>query len=78
MAQSISPSLICASTSIMAIEELRFTLFFSAGWSALGCFFKPKLIKNAPNEVRTRVSALRGPRPGPLDDGGERQNSTTK
>ena len=22
-----------------------------------------------PNEIRTRVSALKGPRPGPLDDG---------
>ncbi len=32
----------------------------------------------APNEVRTRVLALRGPRPGPLDDGGvaERKHST--
>jgi hypothetical protein len=32
---------------------------------------------SAPNEVRTRVSALRGPRPGPLDNGGgERRNFT--
>ena len=32
----------------------------------------------APNGNRTRVSALRGPRPGPLDDGGlGGQNSTT-
>jgi hypothetical protein len=31
----------------------------------------------APNEVRTRVSALRGLRPGPLDNGGgERRNFT--
>ena len=31
----------------------------------------------APNEVRTRVSALRGPRPRPLDNGGgERRNFT--
>jgi hypothetical protein len=27
-------------------------------------------VTGAPNEVRTRVSALRGPRPGPLDNGG--------
>ena len=26
----------------------------------------------APTEVRTPVLALRGPRPGPLDDGGQR------
>jgi hypothetical protein len=34
--------------------------------------------KDAPKEIRTPVLALRGPRPGPLDDGGlERVNSTT-
>ena len=31
----------------------------------------------APNEVRTRVSALRGPRPGPLDNGGRKRRNFT-
>jgi hypothetical protein len=34
---------------------------------------EPRLVRRevyAPNEVRTRVSALRGLRPGPLDNGG--------
>jgi hypothetical protein len=32
----------------------------------------------APTGVRTPVSALRGPRPGPLDDGGGGEHSTTR
>ena len=31
----------------------------------------PKLPIGAPYGIRTRVSALRGPRPGPLDEGSE-------
>ena len=31
----------------------------------------------APTEIRTLVLALKGLRPGPLDDGGKRRNSTT-
>ena len=30
------------------------------------------LLKSAPKEIRTPVLALRGPRPGPLDDGGRK------
>ena len=32
---------------------------------------------SAPNEVRTRVLALRGPRPGPLDNGGGKRRNFT-
>ena len=31
----------------------------------------------APDEIRTRVLALRGPRPGPLDNGGEQGEHST-
>lgn len=33
-------------------------------------------IENASTEIRTPVLALKGPRPGPLDDGGNGLNST--
>ena len=33
-------------------------------WSRL-----PAKLVNVPNGIRTRVLALKGPRPGPLDDG---------
>ena len=34
-------------------------------------------IYHAPREIRTLVLALKGLRPGPLDDGGERRDFTT-
>ncbi len=44
--------------------------------SPRGCDDGMSLFVGAPTGVRTPVSALRGPRPGPLDDGGSGEHST--
>jgi hypothetical protein len=51
-------------------EGRRVVEFTAAG--ALGRVFNGLIVPNrggGPNGIRTRVSALRGPCPGPLDDG---------
>lgn len=47
------------------------------GKSPQGCADGIWGIESAPTGVRTPASALRGPRPGPLDDGGSGEHSTT-
>jgi hypothetical protein len=36
-----------------------------------------RAVRNAPNGIRTRATALKGPRPGPLVDGGEKPRQVT-
>jgi hypothetical protein len=36
-----------------------------------------RAIRNAPNGIRTRATALKGPRPGPLVDGGDKPSQVT-
>ena len=59
----------------------------NTSWRAAYAWLQPRVatlvrraaraIRNAPNGIRTRATALKGPRPGPLVDGGEDPGQVT-